>query len=194
MTLSALAVDTAPLLDLEQWARPVNQAERELLADLVGPVLEIGCGPGRLLAELHRRRIEALGIDAAPAAVARARARGVQVITRSVYDPLPFQGEWSVVLLVDGAIGIGGDPERLLRRVHDLLAPGGLAVVELEPPHVRTRHGLVRLEVATDMVGWFPWCWVGVDEVDELARAADLRVRHCKRVDERWFAHLGRRR
>jgi hypothetical protein len=36
------------------------------------------------------------------------------------------------VLLLDGNIGIGGDPHRLLRRVRELLTPTGRLLVELD--------------------------------------------------------------
>ena len=78
---------------------------------MAGPVLDVGCGPGRLVLGLAQRGTVALGVDPAPAAVALARSRGAPVLQRSVFDPLPGQGRWRTVLLADGNIGIGGDPE-----------------------------------------------------------------------------------
>ncbi len=187
-----LTMSDSPLLDLQRWARPANSAERAILADVVGPVLDIGCGPGRLVSELVERGVSALGIDAAPAAVARAKERGVRVLTRSVFDRLPGEGAWPTVLLLDGNIGIGGDPKRLLARVHDLLAPDGAAVVEVERPGTMTSTSLVRIQVATEMVGLFPWAQVGTDDVARLAEAVRLRADPPRQIGGRWFAWLRR--
>jgi SAM-dependent methyltransferase len=193
MVQRVLTLPDSPLLDLQQWARPANATERTLLADVAGPVLDIGCGPGRLVSELVERGVSALGIDAAPAAVAHAQQRGVRVLTRSVFDQLPGEGTWKTLLLVDGNIGIGGDPLRLLARVHDLLAPDGVALVEVEPPGTAARTSLVRIQVATHMVGLFPWSRVGTDDIASLAEAAGLRADQPVEIDGRWFARLRHR-
>jgi SAM-dependent methyltransferase len=183
---------TAPVLRLAHWSRHADATEQALLREVIGPVLDIGCGPGRLVAALERRGIPAVGIDAAPAAIAMAKSRGTRAYTKSVFDPIPHEGAWLTVLLVDGNIGIGGDPARLLSRVHALLAPGGRAIVELEPPGTATHGGLVRLEVATGMVGWFPWYWVGADDIAELAARASLVSERCCNRGGRWFTWLRR--
>jgi SAM-dependent methyltransferase len=184
------SLTAARVLDLRRWSRRANAAELALLEDVIGPVLDIGCGPGRLVEALAHRGVHALGIDAAPAAIALARTRGVRVMTKSVFDDVPYEGRWATVLLLDGNIGIGGDPARLLARVHDLLAPRGRALVEVEPPGTTSRGGLVKLEVATHMVGWFPWAWVGADDIALLAREASLLVDTRFARDERWFSWL----
>ncbi len=187
-----VTLSSAPLLDLAQWSRPANPTECELLDDVAGPVLDIGCGPGRLVAALRERGVHALGIDAAPAAITCAESRGVHVLTRSVFDRLPSEGAWATALLLDGNIGIGGDPRRLLTRVHDLLAPKGVAVVELESPGATTRNGLVQLEIATEMVGWFPWSWVSSDDIHTLAHATNFLVDERRNPETRLFATLRR--
>ncbi len=69
-------------------------------------------------------------MDVSPEAVDRTIRAGGAALCRSVFDPLPKEGEWGTVLLMDGNIGIGGDPAALLRRTAELAAPGGLLVVE----------------------------------------------------------------
>jgi hypothetical protein len=78
------------------------------------------------------------------------------------------------VLLLDGNVGIGGAPERLLRRVAGLLAPDGEAIVELEPPGVAARVERVRLESGSLHSAWFDWARVGTDAIGDLAGAAGL--------------------
>src|SRR5439155_18584151 len=63
-------------LALERFVGQASAADEAVLARAAGPVLDVGCGPGRILAELARRGVPALGIDVSPAAVRLARARG----------------------------------------------------------------------------------------------------------------------
>ena len=138
------------------------------------------------------RGVNVLGIDAAPSAIACAHACGRRVVQRSVFDPIPGEGSWATVLLFDGNIGIGGAPTVLLHRVRELMNEDGCVVVELEPPGAGLELGVVEFEVATGMIGWFPWCWVGVEEIAHLANGAGLRVDETRAVDGRWFAWLRR--
>ncbi|MBV8297722.1 MAG: class I SAM-dependent methyltransferase [Acidimicrobiia bacterium] len=175
-----------------RWHRPASPAEREFLARLVGPVLDVGCGPGRVLDALSRRRVAVLGVDPSPGAVALARRRGGAVLQRSVFDPIPGTGRWETVLLLDGNIGIGGDPRRLLRRCAELVRPGGAVVIEVEPPGTGWRSCQARLERDGEASPWFNWAVVGCDRVGELAAAALLEVRQVIRVEHRWIASLAR--
>ena len=181
-------------LDLDRWAEPATPTDRVILDDVRSPVLDVGCGPGRLVAALRDRGVAVLGIDAAPTAIAGARARGRRIEQRSVFDPLPHEGTWATVLLFDGNIGIGGEPTRLLSRARDLMAADGSVIVELEPPGIALEFGAVQLEVATGMVGWFPWCWVGADEIGSIANDAGLEINACREINDRWFAWLGSRK
>jgi SAM-dependent methyltransferase len=182
----------APMLDLARWHRPANLSEHALLAAVAGPVLDVGCGPGRLVAALRARGIAALGIDAAPAAIKRAASRGVDVLTTSVFDPIPSEGAWATVLLLDGNIGIGGDPERLLRRVNALLDPDGTTIVELASPDRPSGPAIVRLEIATGMVGWFPWYSLSITDINPLAARTGFTVDSHDHRSGRWFARLRR--
>ena len=90
-----------------------------------GPTIDLGCGPGRLVAELIRRGVPALGVDQSATAVGLARRSGAPALRRDVFGPLPGAGRWQTVLLADGNVGLGGDPLRVLRRAAELLGRGG---------------------------------------------------------------------
>jgi SAM-dependent methyltransferase len=190
MMTNAARLSDAPFFDLTRWDRPLDAVELSVLEMLTGPVLDVGCGPGRFVEALVARGVDALGLDAAPAAVSAARARGVPVAAGSVFGPVPAAGTWATVLLMDGNLGIGGDPVRLLRRSCALLAPGGCVVAELAPPDGARGRGLVRIEVETSMIGWFPWCWVGRDDIGPIAAAADLRLELVVHRESRSFCRL----
>lgn len=177
-------------MPLDAWLGPVTRADQVVIDQAAGPVLDVGCGPGRLLAALAARRVDALGVDLSPMAVRLARHRGGRAVTGSVFDDVPGAGSWATALLLDGNIGIGGDPVALLRRVGALLAPGGRVAVEVEPPGAPTRRERIRIEAAGTVSDWFPWARVGADGIDGLATSADLRVARVEAADDRWFAWL----
>jgi hypothetical protein len=95
-------------------------------------------------------------------------------------------------LLLDGNLGIGGNPVLLLQRVHEILAPGGRVLVELEAPGAALTRRRVRFEIDDTAGPWFDWVSVDIDGIPELAAAADLRTRRLWCDDGRWFAWLAR--
>jgi SAM-dependent methyltransferase len=173
-------------LHLDRWRAEADADELCLLASLPEPVLDVGCGPGRIVAALHRRGRTALGIDLAPSAVREAAARGGPVLCRSVFEPLPSEGRWATALLLDGNIGIGGDPAGLLGRIHSLLRAGGEVVAELDRA-VGTRLLHACLVVDGEAEHRFPWATVGVDAWDQLATEAGFAEVRTERLGGRRF-------
>src|ERR1700728_593065 len=94
-------------LALERYLGAADAVDESLLAHVRGPVLDVGCGPGRHLHALARRGVFGLGVDLSPGAVALARAGGTAAIARSIFDEVPGAGSWQTALLLDGNIGIG---------------------------------------------------------------------------------------
>lgn len=118
------------VLNVRRWLAEPDDADHSLLDRCHGATLDIGCGPGRFTIALARRGHHSLGVDTAPTAVEITRAGGAAALCRSVFDTLPGEGTWDTVLLADGNLGIAGDPDRLLRRSHELLRRGGRLLVE----------------------------------------------------------------
>ena len=104
------------------WQRHV--AAYRLCAPLLGPgtVLDLGCGIGHSFAELAPR--ETVGVDIDGAALA-GQSRPTFVADMR---ELPFPAESFGSVLAVQSIEHVPDPERVLREVHRVLEPGGVAV------------------------------------------------------------------
>lgn len=181
-------------LEVSRWRAAPDAADDTVLARCAGATLDIGCGPGRLVAALVRRGVPTLGIDVAGAAVRLTVEAGGAALRRSVFDPLPGEGRWTTALLVDGNIGIGGDPETLLARVAALLGPDGEAVVETDAqdPDVYERFA-ARVEDASGRGGTpFRWARVGAAALARAASGRGFEVRAQWGQGERQFVALGR--
>lgn len=180
---------TALGVDLERFLAPADATDEQLLDGLRGPVLDVGCGPGRHLHALAARGVFALGVDLSPVAVALAVGGGGRAIVGDIFDEVPGAG-WQSALLLDGNIGIGGAPVRLLARIGDLLAPTGVLLVELEAPGTRTRATQARLERSDSISAWFPWARVAAPAIEPIARAGGFDAAEVWTLDGRWFACL----
>jgi SAM-dependent methyltransferase len=177
-------------LALERYLSPADATDERLLQTARGPVLDVGCGPGRHLHALAKRGVFALGVDLSPVAVALARNGGANAIVGSIFDEVPGAGTWRTALLLDGNVGIGGAPAKLLTRVGGLLTTGGDVVVELDPPGVHTATVMARLETSSATSGWFNWARVAATDIDQVARASGLELRAHEQHNGRWFAWL----
>ncbi|QOV39665.1 methyltransferase domain-containing protein [Streptomyces ferrugineus] len=179
-------------LDVERFCAPPDAADTRVLHQCTGPVLDVGCGPGRLVAALADRGMTALGVDVSQAAVALTRRRGGAALQCSVFDPLPREGRWDTVLLMDGNIGIGGDPTALLARLRELLRPGGCLLAEAAPQDVDERL-TVRVEDAHGRHGRpFPWARVGTTALLHAADATGWILTGRWTTDDRPFLELRR--
>lgn len=204
--------------DAAVWCLPHRAGDTGLLDRCAGATLDVGCGPGRLAATLHRLGRPTLGIDLSAVAVRMARRRGAPALRRDVFGPVPGPPEpptarpgarraatphdgrgWRHILLADGNIGIGGDPVRLLRRCHSLISAGagsgpgsgGHIHVEVTAPGTGSWVGpaSVRLDGGPpDAV--LEWASVACDDLPAMAARARLRTVSVWTEARRWFVTL----
>ncbi|NUR41020.1 MAG: class I SAM-dependent methyltransferase [Streptomyces sp.] len=157
-------------LEVERWCARADAVDRAVLDHCEGTVLDVGCGPGRLVAELATRAVPSLGIDVSEAAVAHTIRLGGQALHRSVFEPLPGESRWGTVLLMDGNVGIGGDPHALLTRVAQLLRPRGLLIAETAPVDIDERVHVHLTDARTTTGAPFPWARLGTPALLRYAR------------------------
>lgn len=174
-------------LDLARWAGPLDGADSTVLARCAPPVLDIGCGPGRFVLALAERGQVALGVDVTRAAVQLTRRRGGPALHRDVFSRTPGEGRWSTALLIDGNIGIGGEPARLLQRIRGLLRDDGRLLVEAHPEPATDRRSTVRFVVDGPA---FAWAEVGLGRLVRVAEHAGYAVEEVWSLDGRSFALL----
>jgi SAM-dependent methyltransferase len=136
----ALAAGYAEWIRDELAARPLDRAVLAAFAELVcsaglGPVADIGCGPGRVTAHLDSLGLSVTGIDLSPGMIDEARR---------TYPELRFEiGSLLGLDLADGVLGgivawysIIHVPDESLPQVfaefRRLLAPGGYALLAFQ--------------------------------------------------------------
>jgi SAM-dependent methyltransferase len=182
-------------MDVARWASHADEVDLRLLASVRGPVLDVGCGPGRMVRAAMDLGLDALGLDVSAAVVDIVRANGLPVHHGSVFDRLPLEGEWHTVLLVDGNVGIGGDVSALLSRCRDLLGEGGEIVVEVHPDADRDRTFTGRLvDLAGGRSASFPWAEIGLPGLISRAGRLALEPRQAWSEGDRSFCRLAKTR
>ena len=104
-------------------------------------ILDVGCGAGRHALQMARRGMKVTGIDKADMLVRHARERakneGLDVVFRRAdWHEAVFEDRFDACFNLGisfGYEGIGKDCE-LLRRMADLLLPGGILIIENDNP------------------------------------------------------------
>lgn len=126
-------------------------------------VIDLGCGTGALTLELHRRlgAASTLGIDSSPAMLTKTtslEAEGLRFLPADIAELEPGiapgldTAERFNLVFSNAALHWVDDHERLLRRVQELVAPGGQLAVQVPANHGHPSH-----TVAAELAGESPF-------------------------------------
>jgi ubiquinone/menaquinone biosynthesis C-methylase UbiE len=96
-------------------------------------VLEVGCGTGLILSRIHEFARSARGVDLSPGMLARARARGLDVLEGSATE-LPFPDESFDVACSFKVLAHVQDIRRALQEMARVVRPGGHVLAEFYNP------------------------------------------------------------
>jgi SAM-dependent methyltransferase len=126
----AWKVDRARPFDADNVARQLPPGAR---------ILDIGSGDGEILEAFRDRGFAALGVDPDPRSREFCAARGLMVLPGTAEDPPDaLQGHQFDLVVMSHSLEHCLDPARAVDTVARLLAPGGLAYVEV--PNAGCRH------------------------------------------------------
>lgn len=129
------------------WQRPaVEKIAAGFCAAQKSPVrlLDFACGTGRVLAALEPLAGSADGVDISPSMVARARERGVKarLLTGDILaEPNLIAAQYDLISCFRFLLNAEPDlRRRVLRRLREVLAPGGRLLVNLHGNARSIRH------------------------------------------------------
>ena len=106
---------------VSRWTRSKPEGET---------VLEVGCGPGLMLAAFKRHHWRVFGIERSEEVAARARSiPGVEIVTTSI-ENLPADARFDLIILFQVLEHIG-EPVALLSECAKRLEPGGKVIVNV---------------------------------------------------------------
>nr|WP_245218964.1 class I SAM-dependent methyltransferase [Rubellimicrobium aerolatum] len=166
---------------------PCEPFYREEARRVGGPVLELACGTGRLTIPLARDGHNVVGLDAAPAMLARAKAKAAEAGTAVTFvagDMRDFDlgQRFGFVLLSCNSLSHLTEPEDLragLAAIRRHLAPGGVLAFDVVLPDpcnlVPPEGGLRRLDLGPN-----PASAVEAEERVDYDPVRQLRVAHWR--------------
>jgi ubiquinone/menaquinone biosynthesis C-methylase UbiE len=143
-----VAVDYAGLLEGELARSPLDRALLGHFAELVGlegggPVVDVGCGPGRITGHLATLGLDVSGVDLSPGMVVEARRRHPGLDFRTGSLAALELSDTSVTGVVAWYSIIHTPPELLpevFAELHRVIRPNGLLLLAFQAGGFSVRH------------------------------------------------------
>ncbi|HJQ05190.1 MAG TPA: methyltransferase domain-containing protein [Nocardioides sp.] len=165
---------------VQPWLRGMVDGFADEVRDL-GPVLDVGCGPGTVTAYLRERGVDAAGVDLSPRMVDHARRLhpectfGVASATELELAPATYGGIlgwWSLFNLPRDVL------PQVLRAFRDALVPGGQLIVatHVGDDDVRRTEAYGGVPVTWTTYQWRPEQLVDLLAGAGLGLVAELRM------------------
>ncbi|MHA1906941.1 MAG: class I SAM-dependent methyltransferase [Candidatus Thorarchaeota archaeon] len=178
------------LADISEW----EHSERLAIREVEGPVLDIGCGAGRVGLYLQKKGIEYTGIDISPLAVETSKLQGLDNVHVMSASSLNMnRNDFKSVIMFGNNFGILGEEEDtvdMLKAFYKITSPtarifaGSRDVRETDRPehlayHKRNRERgwpigkvTIKIEYQGMETDWWNLLMPLPDEMDTLARKA----------------------
>lgn len=125
--------DEMPVVHLFRTEKEMPILERKALPLARGKVLDVGAGAGCHALALQNKGINVKAIDISPLSCEAMRMRGIRdVECIDIFDPR-LEGKYDTILLLMNGTGIAGKVQnlpRLLKRLNELLSPGGQILID----------------------------------------------------------------
>jgi SAM-dependent methyltransferase len=172
----------------EEW----NESEKLAAKEIVGPVLDVGCGVGRIGDYVKGKGLEYYGIDISPLAVKMCHKGGHQNVYLMSADNIELdRKDFKTILLFGNNFGIMGEPEKVVKMLegfHELTTEDAKVLASSRSPepsdnewhikyHAKNRSegkppGLIRLrnKYKGEVDGWW---YLLLSNKDEMAEIAD---------------------
>src|SRR5258708_30274081 len=123
--------------DTSNW--PDRFFYRDLIRKFGEPVLDVGCGTGRLLLDYLAQGIDIEGVDNSPEMLAicreKAQALGLQPVVYEQYlENLALPRHYRTILIPSSTLQLIIEPEMVsqaLHKLHDHLLPGGVVAAPI---------------------------------------------------------------
>lgn len=124
----------------ERWLAVVGSLDDKVVVD-------VGCGPGNLLATLGGQPRVAIGVDIAPGSLERAANVGYVPLRADAHD-MPLRSAIADLVAINGSLHHLDDMRRALVEAARLVRPGGMLILDHDPQ-----------QSAWDFRGIALWLW-----------------------------------
>jgi SAM-dependent methyltransferase len=109
----------------ERWQAAVGSLDGKVLVD-------IGCGPGNVLASLGGKPREAIGVDIAPGSLEKAAQVGYVPLLADAHA-IPLKSAIADIVTINGSLHHCDDMRRVLAEAARIVRPGGMLVTDHDP-------------------------------------------------------------
>lgn len=110
---------------IDRWQAAVGTLDDKI-------VIDVGCGPGNLLAAIGGNPKVLIGTDVSEGALLHAQELGYTTVLCDAQD-LPFVDQCADVVLLNAVMHHSDDCEAVLREAARLVKPGGVLVTDMDP-------------------------------------------------------------
>ncbi len=110
---------------IDRWQEAIGTLDDKI-------VIDVGCGPGNLLASLGGNPKTLIGLDISHGALKVAQTLGYQTILADVQN-LPLVSGCADVVMLNAVMHHSDDAEKVLREAARLVRPGGILVTDMDP-------------------------------------------------------------